>query len=86
MALAFDLKTPKFIPMRPDDDGNPIDGGYKCSACGLEGLRNNEPHVMASGRVCFLAPAGQKILAHAEGALLVREQVKTAAQPKPAKT
>lgn len=33
-----------YIPMKPHSTGHPVGGGYKCGACGLEGLAYGEPH------------------------------------------
>lgn len=56
------VKTPQFIATKPDDNGNPIGGGYQCTVCGLTTLTNGEPHISAAGKVCYPAPEGQPIL------------------------
>jgi hypothetical protein len=56
------VKTPQFIATKPDDNGNPVGGGYQCTVCGLTTLINGEPHISSAGKVCFPAPAGQPIL------------------------
>lgn len=45
-----------YIPLRPDEYGRMYGGGYKCGACGLEGLENGEPHTSAAGRLCEPPP------------------------------
>lgn len=51
----------QYTVLRPDANGNPIGGGYKCGACGLEGLTYGEPHYSAVGLVCEPHPEGKEI-------------------------
>lgn len=52
-----------YVPMRPHLTGHPQGGGYRCGACGLEGLAYGEPHYRSgdgsSSKVC--EPAVQTV-------------------------
>lgn len=45
-----------YIPLKPHSTGHPVGGGYKCGACGLEGLAYGEPHYRSgdgsSSQIC----------------------------------
>lgn len=47
-----------YIPLKPHESGHPQGGGYKCGACGLEGLSAGEPHYRSTGIVCEPAVSG----------------------------
>jgi hypothetical protein len=56
------VKTPQFIPLKPDANGRIEGKGYQCTVCGLTGVGLGEPHISMAGRVCYASPDGSPIL------------------------
>jgi hypothetical protein len=76
--MATILPKQQYFLTKPDPlTGEPVGGGYKCGACGLEGLTYGEPHYAFAGHLCEPHPDGAEVTSYARaaGELVTRNEV-----------